>query len=86
VPNDYILYEGNLGGLASGTYDHWTKVCTDGGGDRSETFTPQAGDAYYLVVPVSAAGVVGDLGFGRPLGSNNPAGCTITGNQLGECP
>jgi len=83
--SDYIIYEGTLGALRTGTYDHGTRVCTDAGEDLQETFAPIAGDAYYLVVPVNAAGIEGDYGFGRPFGTN-PAGCTISGRQGGECP
>jgi hypothetical protein len=46
---DYAVYEGTLRDFTS----HRSKVCGTSGA-TSATFTPDAGDTYYLVVPLSA--------------------------------
>jgi len=49
---DYAIYEGVVGSF----YSHVMVDCSDDGGDRSEEYKPQAGDRYYLVVPLSTVG------------------------------
>jgi len=85
VADDYTIYEGTLAALMAGGYDHLSKICTDAGGDRTETFTPGGGNTYYLVVPRTAAGVEGSYGPGRPQGDDTAA-CGITGWDPQECP
>jgi hypothetical protein len=45
---DYAIYEGEIGDFGS----HESRYCSTGG-EISRTFTPLAGDTYYLVVPLS---------------------------------
>ena len=47
---DHAIYEGTIGDWQS----HQSVVCTDGGGDRTETISPAAGNRYYLVVPIDS--------------------------------
>ena len=46
---DYAIYEGDLGVFDS----HQSRFCSTGAA-TTKTFTPLAGNAYYLVVPLNA--------------------------------
>jgi hypothetical protein len=59
---DYAVYEGGLGALVAGSWDHLPVTCS-AGTDRSESFTPGAGDRYFLVAPL-AGGAEGRIGSG----------------------
>ena len=52
--NDYAVYEGRLSAL----YNHTIKTCSDAADavPLRETVDPISPDAYYLVVPIGAAG------------------------------
>lgn len=47
---NYAIYEGGLGDFTS----HVKKDCSDDGGNLTEEITPRPGNAYYLVVALSA--------------------------------
>jgi len=67
--------------FSTGTYNHASRICTDAGGDLSETFTPAAGNRYYLVVPRTASGVEGD--FGPDARRSGHGGLRVTGTSRG---
>jgi hypothetical protein len=77
---DYEIYEGTIGSW----YSHELRYCSTGG-ITSKTFTPLAGNSYYLVVPTNGTreGSYGtnSAGVERPPGS--PACLT---QQVGNCP
>ncbi len=81
---DYAIYEGDLGVW----YSHEQADCSDDGGDFTEVLTPQPGDSYYVMVPLSltAEGSYGEAPFGveRPLGIAG-ARC-LTTQTLSSCP
>ena len=66
---DYGIYEGTIGNW----YSHTSFICEDGGAPLTETFTPSAGDTYYVVVSLNAKveGSYGQDSNGteRPVGS-----------------
>jgi len=78
---DYGIYEGTLGSW----YSHYSKVCTDSGGDLTEEITPASGNTYYLVVPLNSndEGSYGtdSSGSQRPPGTSP---CRLT--QDLDCP
>jgi len=51
---DYAVYEGDLGKLRSGTWDHAPTTCSTASGLDETVFTG-AGDRYFLVVPVAGS-------------------------------
>src|SRR5262249_28988985 len=65
--SDYTIYEGILGSF----YSHVSRFCSTGGA-LSKTFTPLAGNTYYLVTPRNATRQ-GSYGT-RSGGSERPAG------------
>lgn len=79
---DYGIYEGTIGTW----YSHTRKVCTDTGGDLTETFAPAAASSYYLVVPRNSAeeGSYGQSSGGaeRPVG----AAVCVAPQVLTPCP
>jgi len=77
---DYEVYEGTIGSF----YSHFSKFCTTSGA-TSITFTPAAGDRYYLVVPTTGT-EEGSYGL-RSTGAERPTGggaCAI--QQIVACP
>lgn len=57
---DYVVYEGLLSTLRSGSWDHSARTCA-AGADLTVTLAPPGGSTYYLVAPV-AGGAEGSLG------------------------
>ncbi|MEJ5167346.1 MAG: lectin like domain-containing protein [Thermoanaerobaculia bacterium] len=82
---NYTIYEGNLDQLLTSGYNHYSKVCSDSGGDRSETFTPSTSNSYYIVVPKTSLNVEGSYSFGRPKGLDI-ASCGIQYQIPFDCP
>ncbi len=66
---DYEIYEGTVGGTFT---SHISKFCSTTGA-TSMTFTPQAGSAYYLVVPRNASR---EGSYGRATGGERFRGTT----------
>ena len=51
----YGIYEGSLGSLVTGVYDHQKLTCFDTGLDFKETVTSMNVNSYFLVVPYNAS-------------------------------
>jgi hypothetical protein len=67
--SDYAIYEGSLGALRGGTWDHAPATCT-AGADLTEVFTPQAGPRYFLVAPLAGSS---EGTYGLSQGSPRPS-------------
>jgi len=81
LPNDgdYVIYEGTLGDFTS----HEPRYCTTSGA-TTKTFTPLAGDTYYLIVPTNGTRE-GSLGR-RSDGTERPPGVSAClPQQVGVC-
>jgi hypothetical protein len=80
---NYAIYEGAIGSFTS----HALRDCGDDGGDLTEEVHPASGDAYYLVVPYSAA-AEGSYGTDS-LGAERPPALgprCVTPQVPGGCP
>ena len=77
--SDYAIYEGELGDFTT----HESRYCSTGG-ETTRTFTPLAGDTYYIVVPMNPTreGSYGtdSNGLERPAGVGN-----CLPQQIGTC-
>jgi hypothetical protein len=71
----YAIYEGTIGALRGGSWDHAPRTCA-AGADLFETFTPGGGNVYFLVAPLagSSEGRLGatSAGADRP---SSPSAC-----------
>jgi len=77
---DYGVYEGTIGNY----YSHAERFCSSGG-LLGITFTPSAGDRYYLVAPRNGSS---EGSYGRAsAGSERPPGSPSCASQMiGSCP
>jgi len=82
VATDYGLYEGTIGSW----YDHTLVDCSDDGADFEEQIIPDAGNRYFLVVPLDAADE-GSYGADSSA-TERPAGDTTcqASQNLSDCP
>ena len=78
LSDDYAVYEGTLGSTASPT----SRTCSTGG-VRSYTLTPNAGDRYFLVVPLRADRE-GSYGAGA-FGERSPAVVACRPQAIAVC-
>ena len=79
---DYGIYEGALGSW----YSHVPVVCTDSGGDLTESIVPAAGNRYYLVVPRNPA-AEGSYGARSGALERPPAAGACAATQvISSCP
>ena len=76
---DYAVYEGTVGDFTS----HLPTLCSTGGA-TSATFTPQAGDRYYLVVPTSL-NREGSYGDNSSAGARAASGAACHVQYLSAC-
>jgi len=77
---DYAVYEGQLGNFPS----HLPRVCSTSGA-TSATIVPDAGSAYYLVVPHNGA-AEGSYGTASGLIERPPSPAPCFAQALGTCP
>jgi len=78
--DDYAVYEGSLGSLRSGVWDHRPVSCS--GTDVVEYVNPAAGDRFFLVAPLAGT-TEGDLGLSSSgaIRPESTAACGV--RQLG---
>ena len=76
---DYAIYEGTLGDFTS----HTSLFCSTAGA-TTKTFTPLAGSAYYLVVPLSAT-LEGSYGTTSEDSERSVGDDACLPQQIGTC-
>ena len=83
---DYVVQEGTLAALRTGTYDDVPLTCTTGG-QTSHTAAVPIASAYFLVLPLDG-GAVGSRGL-NGAGSERPqgaSGCAVPSSAAPVCP
>jgi len=83
---DYVVQEGTLAALRTGTYDDVPLTCTTGG-QTSHTAAVPIASAYFLVLPLDGAAVgsrgLNGAGAERPPGAS---GCAAPSTAAPVCP
>jgi len=77
---DYAIYEGTIGAF----YSHAALFCSTEGA-TTKTFTPSAGNTYYLVAPLSGSRE-GSYGMDSGGGERPPATTACLPQLIGTCP
>jgi hypothetical protein len=80
---DYAVMAGDLSTLGSG-YNHAPSVCTDAGGDLTETIAPAGTTLYFLVVPHNGASE-GSYGTDSDAVERPPAVGACYAQSIGSC-